>query len=91
MVARVNRKLSQRPVEQEYILDFINKELVPLVEKLRLTLDGLQDVFVQGEGSPEGVVIANVGALYQNQTGVVGSLLYTKTTNGVSTGWVVLL
>ncbi len=91
MVDRVTRKLSTKPVEKDYLLDFVNKELVPVVERIRLTLDALQSVLVQGYGSPEGVVEADKGALYQNAIGTVGSLLYVKTTDGASTGWVVVL
>lgn len=91
MVDRVNRKLSTKPVEKDYLLDFVNKELVPIVERIRLTLDALQSVLIQGDGSPEGVVEADKGALYQNTTGAVGSLLYAKTTDDSSFGWVLVL
>lgn len=91
MVDRVNRKLSTKPVEKDYLLDFVNKELVPIVERIRLTLDALQSVLIQGDGSPEGVVEADKGALYQNTTGTVGSLLYAKTTDDSSFGWVLVL
>jgi hypothetical protein len=91
MVERVNRKLSARAVEKDYLLDFVNKELVPVVERIRLTLDALQSVLMQGDGNPEGVVEADKGALYQNTTGTVGSLLYAKTTDDANTGWVLVL
>ncbi len=91
MVDRVNRKLSSKPVEKDYLLDFVNKELVPVVERIRLTLDALQSVLIQGAGSPEGLSLADKRALYQNTTGTVGSLLYVKTTDDETTGWVVAL
>lgn len=41
-----------------------------------------------GNGSPEGVVAANIGSLYVNISGGTNTTLYIKTTNtGGNTGW----
>jgi hypothetical protein len=41
-----------------------------------------------GEGSPEGVVIADRGTLYLRTDGSTNTTLYVKTANdGASTGW----
>lgn len=37
-MVEIDRKLSQRPITQEGLLDFINRELIPVVEKIRLAL-----------------------------------------------------
>ena len=42
----------------------------------------------QGNGSPEGVVIANVGSLYCRIDGGVGTTLYVKEAGVSNTGWV---
>jgi len=90
MVDPVNKKLSERPVpaDLELIAAYINRELAPVVKRTRLTLDSLLARVLEGEGTPEGVVTADIGAIYMNQTGIVGSIIYIKTTNGVATGWV---
>lgn len=42
----IDRKLSSRAVDQENLIDFVNRELVPVVEKIRLALlDTGGDVF----------------------------------------------
>ena len=41
----------------------------------------------QGTGSPEGVVTANVGAIYVDLSGGVGSTLYIKESGTGNTGW----
>lgn len=90
MVAKPDKKLSTRPVLKEDLEVYINRELAPMVEKLRLTLDALLSRYLEGEGSPEGVVEADRGALYQRQDGIVTQQLYIKTTDASSTGWVAL-
>jgi len=40
-----------------------------------------------GTGSPEGVVTATVGAIYQRTDGGVGTTLYVKETGSGNTGW----
>jgi hypothetical protein len=89
MVAKLDKKLSSRSVEKDDVLEFINKELVPVVEKLRLLSNGLVDMLQSGEGSPNGVVSASRPALYFDTTGGAGSVYY-KTTDDSDTGWVAL-
>jgi hypothetical protein len=44
-----------------------------------------------GVGSPEGVVIADIGAVYRRRDGGANTTLYVKeANNGLSTGWVAL-
>lgn len=90
MVDKVNKRLSSRSVGQEDVLDFINRELVPTVEKIRLLTSALLDRVIDGAGSPEGVVAADKGALYLRTDGGVGSSVYYKSTDAVTTGWVAL-
>jgi hypothetical protein len=52
-----------------------------------LLTDALLLRYLEGEGSPEGVVTADKGALYQRQDGTAGSLLYVKTEDDTNTGW----
>lgn len=41
-----------------------------------------------GTGSPEGVVVADIGTLYVDRSGGVGSTLYVKEADsGMSSGW----
>jgi hypothetical protein len=51
----------------------------------------LQGALRWGTGSPEGVVDAPKGVLYQRRDGSTGTLLYIKTTGlGTLTGWVAI-
>ena len=90
MVDQLNKGLSARPVSSDpkEIADYLNREVAPLVRRLGLTIDALLARILEGEGSPEGSVTADIGAIYMNRTGIVGSIIYIKTTNGVATGWV---
>lgn len=50
--------------------------------------DALEERFKTGEGSPEGVVTANPGCIYQRTDGGASTTLYVKTSGvGTSTGW----
>jgi len=50
--------------------------------------DALDERFKTGEGSPEGVVIADKGAIYQRTDGGASTSLYVKTADdGEATGW----
>lgn len=91
MVDKIRKKLSVKPVEQKYLLDFVNKELVPQMERLRLLTDALLDLILSGEGSPEGVVIASPSAIYQQTDGAPGSQLWKKDSGVGNTGWVAYL
>jgi len=87
VVDKLNKKLSQRTVVKEDLEVYINRELAPIVEKLRLLTDHLLDRFLEGEGSPEGVVEADKAALYLRQDGSPGTLVYVKTSDDSNTGW----
>ncbi len=87
MVDRVDKKLSNRSVTEEGLYDFINRELVPVVEKLRLWTEAMGNRITEGTGSPEGVVTADIAALYLRQDGSPGTLLYIKTADDSNTGW----
>ncbi len=91
MVEPANKKLPTRPVTEDDLLEFVNKELVPLVEKLRLINSQILGRYTEGQGSPEGVVTADKAALYQQQDGTLGTLIWVKTTDNSNTGWVNVL
>ncbi len=61
MVDPINRKLSSKAVDQEYLLEFVNRELIPVVERLRLAMSTLLGLVKSGEGDPEGVVRGDAG------------------------------
>lgn len=56
------------------------------IEVLRLKLRPIPD-FIEGDGSPEGVISARRTARYFNRTGAAGTRLYVKTTQTGNTGW----
>lgn len=88
MADPINRKLSSKAVDKDYLLDFVNKELVPTVERLRLALSALLGTLKTGEGDPEGVVEAPVGSIYQRTDGGAGTSVYFKESGGsTSAGW----
>lgn len=43
MASKINQKLSSRAVEQSTVLEVLNREIIPVVEKLRLAVDDLID------------------------------------------------
>jgi hypothetical protein len=49
---------------------------------------------ITGEGAPEGVIEANQGALYMNELGTAGAILYVKKSADVSgnktQGWILV-
>lgn len=61
-------------------------EIVP-VASLPLAL---QQIF-RGAGSPEGVVTAPVGSIYERSDGSFGTALYVKQTGAGNTGWFALV
>lgn len=91
MADPINRKLSSKAVEKDYLLDFVNKELVPVVERLRLALAAFASQIKSGNGSPEGSVTASPGVFYQRLDGTLGSILYWKQTGDGDTGWTAVL
>lgn len=42
---------------------------------------------LEGNGSPEGSLVANNGRLYIDKSGTQGTRIYIKTTDGGNTGW----
>lgn len=87
MVAKLDKKLSTRPVLKEDLETFVNRELVPLVEKLRKLTDALLLRYLEGTGDPEGVVTATKGAIYQRTDGAPGTLLYVKESDDEANDW----
>lgn len=55
------------------------------LETLIRQLQGM--VPIRAEGSPEGVVTADVGRLYVRSDGGIGSTLYVKESGSSNTGW----
>ncbi len=91
MVARVDKKLSTRSVSKDDYLDFLNRELIPLVEKLRLWTDAIGSFVMTGDGDPEGAVKANRGTLFLRRDGAAGTCVYYKSADdGAATGWLPL-
>jgi len=91
MVDPINRKLSSRAVLKSDMEEFVNRELTPVVERIRIALSGMLGLLKSGEGDPEGVVTASVGALYQRTDGAPGNLVYSKQSGDGATGWVAVL
>lgn len=50
----------------------------------------IQGVYnIRGNGSPEGVIVADIGSTYQRADGGAGTSFYVKESgNGLNTGWV---
>lgn len=70
-------RIDQDGLTNEYWAQVINA----VVDKLNVTL-------FTGTGSPEGAVIASVGALYTRTDGGTGTTLYVKESGTGNTGWV---
>ena len=62
--------------------------MVGTIYVANLMLTSTNVLMSTGTGSPEGVVSANVGSIYTDQTGGAGSTLYIKEANTGNTGWV---
>lgn len=57
-------------------------------DAIALALGELLGRFFAGSGSPEGVVRAQLGAVYVDRTGGSGTTLYVKEADaGMNTGW----
>ena len=93
MADPIGKKLSLREVEADpkVIVEYIHRELGPMVERLRILLSGLALRLPSGEGSPEGVVEAAPGSLYQRTDGAPGTLIYRKDSGTGNTGWTAVL
>ena len=88
----VNQKLSSRSVSKEGLMDFINRELVPTVEKMRLLTSAILATLNTCEGSPEGVITADPPSIRLRIDGAPGTQVYVKQTGaGTNTGWVAVL
>lgn len=86
MASRIGQRLSERTLEESKdILTFLNRELSPVVRKVLLIFSSR---LLEGEGDPEGRVIASPGAIYQRTDGGVGMSLYVKESGTEATGWV---
>jgi hypothetical protein len=94
MVDQVNIRVRDKPVEQQDLLDTVNREVLPQLERLRKTLNSLLSLVVtEVEGDPEGVVLADQGSMVLRSDGGAGSTLYVKESGGTgegatTTGWV---
>lgn len=51
MASKINQKLSSRAVEQSTVLEVLNREIVPVVEKIRLALDEVIDELPPSDAS----------------------------------------
>ena len=77
-------------------LEFIDQAPIDWYEslehrrKLAETINAvLERIPLKGTGSPETVVVANVGQIYQRTDGGTGTTFYVKESgNGTNTGWV---
>ena len=63
--------------------------LYDVLGRMVVSVNTLEDSRVlRGSGSPEGVIVANIGALYVRSDGSTSTTLYVKTAgDGLSTGW----
>ena len=51
-------------------------------------LDTQNDLFYQGTGTPEGVVDAKIGSIYQRTDGGAGTTIYVKESGTGKNGWI---
>ena len=63
-------------------------QIADAVKANKLGIIGFGSFIHMGVGSPEGVLVANVGSLYLNVTGGASTTLYVKESGGGNTGWV---
>lgn len=63
------------------------RELSAVADWMSKLKDALDERFKSGEGSPEGVVSARIGAIYQRTDGGAGTSLYVKESGTGNTGW----
>lgn len=75
------------PALEPYRDDELPNRFLRWLERLRAVLAPVPE-FLEGNGSPEGVVTAPRTARYFNRTGGAGTWLYVKTTTTGNTGWV---
>ncbi len=91
MAEKPDKKLSSREVTKDNVLEFVNRELIPLVEKIRIALGDTMDRYSSGPGDPEGSVIAAFPAVRVRTDGAPGTQVYLKVSGIGSTGWTAVL
>lgn len=63
------------------------RELAAVEDWMSKAKDAFDDRFKSGEGAPEGVIAAQVGAIYQRTDGGAGTSFYVKESGDGVTGW----
>lgn len=73
--------------DENELLEFMRANGLARLETIVRQLQGL--VPLVGDGSPEGVVAAELGTVYRNRSGGAGTSFYVKETEPTpETGWV---
>lgn len=78
----LSRQYSLIPAEQARQLQERDRESNALFAKIEQLLP------LVGEGSPEGIVTAQIGAIYRRLDGSTGTSFYVKESGTGNTGWV---
>lgn len=86
MVTRVSELSTDRPIiESDGSLTLQSRTFFRLITNQALII---------GSGDPEGVVVAEIGATYQDSIGTAGNIRYAKRDNDIagdrSKGWVII-
>lgn len=82
------------PTEEKIALGFVEDEIPSrnhfnwLLNNIYQWIALLDEIFEFGDGTPEGVVTADIGTLYIDTTSSSGSTLYVKESGTGNTGWV---
>ena len=80
-----------------YVDNIIVKEVAPSLTYVATNFNNTLEILsgsptdiriARGYGSPEGIIVANTGAVYFNRNGGTSTTMYVKETNGGSTGWI---
>ena len=67
---------------------FRGRASIEIGKKLSSSQASILNQLYSGSGSPETVVIANVGSLYLRSDGGAGTTLYVKESGTGNTGWI---
>ena len=93
--AKYNQPNKVKPTVEKIDLGFVEDEIPSrnhfnwLLNNIHLWIDFLDKFVKIGEGSPEGVVVGDVGNIYLNTLGGAGTTLYVKESGAATTnGWV---
>lgn len=82
------------PPHRDYpIVDSAGLQTIDQMQPWVLAITNLVNFLeiAEGDGSPEGVLLADKKKIYFNNTGSAGTLVYIKTTaSNVNTGWVAI-